>query len=83
MSFKAHCQFEIEVQGNIMVCIMKGLWNLEGVSDYFAELKKHAQLVSDSHWVRIADISEFEGGPIEIMDRLIEIQNWSVQHNCI
>ena len=83
MGFTPHCSFDIKVQGNIMICKMDGVWNMEGLSVYFNELKEKALPLSSDKWVRIADITTFEGGPMELMEQLIAIQNWSVQNNCM
>lgn len=50
---------------------------------YFEDVKKAAEPLKSDNWVRVAEMSNFEGGPMELMDALIDIQNWSVSHNCI
>ena len=83
VQFKPHYNFDICVRGRVMICYMKGIWNLEGASVYFEEIKQHALALKANTWVRIAEISEFEGGPLELMEQLIKIQQWSLKHNCV
>lgn len=81
--FNPHCDFTIEVKNNIMFCTMQGAWNIEGAGEYFAAIKQHAQPLLQDSWCRIALTENFEGGPLEIMEMLKEIQDWSLANNCL
>lgn len=83
MEFKPHYNFTIDVNDRVMITHMHGVWNLEGVQVYFDAIKEAARPLISDKWVRVADLSDFEGGSMELMDALIDIQNWSVQNNCI
>lgn len=83
MEFKPHYDFTIDVIDRVMITHMNGVWNLEGVAVYFDAVRKAAEPLKSDKWVRVAELSNFEGGPMELMDALIDIQNWSVSHNCI
>ena len=80
--FKAHCDYEISIADSIMYTSMRGVWNIEGVQQYFEAVKDKAKLLSHKPWIRIADIREFEGGGMELMDALKAIQEWSSSQNC-
>ena len=80
--FEAHCDYSIKVDGNMMLCTMQGAWNVEGTVEYFESVKQHAQTLIQSPWGRIVDTTHFDAGPIEIMQILIDIQKWSLEHNC-
>ncbi|WP_448551943.1 hypothetical protein [Thalassotalea montiporae] len=80
--FKAHCDYEISISDSIMYTTMRGVWNVEGVQQYFEDIKLKAEFVRHQPWVRIADTLEFEGGAMELMDALKEIQAWSLSNNC-
>lgn len=83
MSFSAHCDFSISVDGNIVMTNMNGAWNVEGMYKYFHELKSKTQVISTKPWIRVVKLEKFEGGPPELMEILIDIQNWSIENNCI
>ncbi|REL25982.1 hypothetical protein DXX93_04985 [Thalassotalea euphylliae] len=80
--FKPHCDYQISVTDNIMHCTMRGVWNVEGVWQYFDDIQRHAEPILDSPWIRIVDTTEFEGGGLALMDALKDIQEWSLAHKC-
>lgn len=81
--FKPHCDYKIEIRDNIMLCQMRGAWNLEGTLEYFEDIKTSAAPLITSKWCRIVETSEFEGGPLEIMQVLKDIQAWGLANNCV
>lgn len=81
--FKPHCDYSIELNDNIMYCVMQGAWNIEGALEYFADVKQKAAQLGQNKWCRITETSAFEGGPLEIMQVLKDIQDWSLSNNCL
>lgn len=78
-----HCEYQIEVKQNIMYCTMSGTWNVEGTLQYFEAIKQQADQLKEDKWCRIVNAENFEGGPLEVMETLINIQNWSLANNCM
>lgn len=62
---------------------MQGVWNKEGTLEYFEAVKQQAANLCKNKWCRIVDLHNFEGGPMEVMDVLKQIQEWSLARNCI
>ena len=81
--FEPHCQYSIDIQGAVMVTILSGAWNREGAKKYAEDVKTAAENLVHKPWCRIADLSDFDGGPMEVMDELIELQQWSRSNNCV
>lgn len=83
MQFTPHCNYELEIRGQILFSTMLGVWNEEGTLEYFDMVKRKAASICKSKWCRIVNLQDFEGGPMEVMDVLKQIQHWSLENNCV
>jgi len=80
---RLHGSFDITIEGNVLTSHFYGPWNFEQTKTYQLEVMKRAETIIDKPWVRIVDLSQWEGGGEEVVAPLVQLQEWALANNCI
>lgn len=77
-----HGEYDISVQGNILLTVLKGAWNKEQCQEYCRKVKKEAAIFVGQNWARVVVLSQWEGGCKEVIEQLNLLHAWSQEHHC-
>jgi len=80
---RKHGHFIIKQKNNLLFSYFFGAWNIEQTLTYAEKVKCSVQILQEQPWARIVDLSQWEGGAIEVTKPLKELQLWSEHSNCI
>lgn len=76
-----HGDFQIRLAGQVVISALKGAWNAETAHKYFDEVRDCAREICHNPWARLVDLSEWEGSGDDVAQILVNLQQWSAEHN--
>jgi len=80
---RTHGHFILKRENNLLFSYFSGAWNIEQTLTYAKQVKGLVQSLQKQPWVRIVDLSQWEGGGNEVTKPLTDLQLWSEHNNCI
>lgn len=78
-----HGDIQLELQGNILIIIPKGPFNIEGAIIAVAKYKDSIEQKNLTKWYRLDIWDEDSMGTPEALEHSIEVFNWSQRHGCM
>ena len=77
MEFDPHGEFELSVQGDVVIMRFFRSWNIEGAQHFFEEYKKCIQEKQLKKFAVISDLRQLDGGTPEGIQFFSSISDWA------
>lgn len=77
-----HGHYTLSVQDNLILSRFFGAWNIEQIITYTNHVKEVAKAIASKPWARVVDLSDWEGGGVEVVQPLLLLQQWAEDNNC-
>ncbi|GAA5134931.1 hypothetical protein [Thalassotalea piscium] len=77
-----HGHYTLSVQDNLILSRFFGAWNVEQIITYTNHVKEVAKAIASKPWARVVDLSDWEGGGVEVVQPLLLLQQWAEDNNC-
>jgi hypothetical protein len=81
LSFSQHGEFDLSLQGNIIVARLHGSWNEEAAEAFEHEFIKLASQLIDKPWGHLVYFDDWDLGVPEINPIIERLVTWCIQNN--
>lgn len=78
-----HGTHDLELDGQIIIGVMHGSWNLPQTEIYIQDIQKLAESIYEKPWYRISDMRNWELAIPESEVLIAEFFDWCRQHGCV
>jgi len=75
-------EVQVELEGNLVICIPDGAFNLEGVQEYEVNFAKQIANFKGQKWGILNIYDTYETGGPEVQERVTTQFKWSVKNGC-
>ena len=78
-SHHQHGEFELSIQGNVIVADIHGSWNAQAAKAFDIEFRQLVQQLSQKSWAHLAYLDNWELGTSEMVAVIEELGVWCIE----
>lgn len=79
---RAHGQFEIHREGDVIISRLIGAWNAEALQAYQSQYHDWVDAVGGKPWAKLVDLRGWETSPMELIEPYQQFQRRCVEQGC-